>query len=562
MSVCDDIRLRLQPHLDVLGYDAESQANIFTCCDELLRHRPTDLKRSELTSILDGGGAILIVYPDHVLSNKKPTLRVLDELLYQYLGESPLLVHLLPCWESTGDGGFAICDPKTIKSEFGSIQDLKSFIRQRPVCLDLVLNHVSTNHPFLARHLSTPPHERGLLAEAPALDRLAIPLSHRGHPAITSFTSAYGERWLWTTFGAGQVDLNYRSPTVLEWLLDVLAFYLGLGAQAIRLDAIGHAWKSGAVAQQHAPQCHALVSVIRAFADFFRPGALVIAQADYASWPGQDYIGNGRDKAHLLYRHETSPLIAHALITGDAGYFRAWLEDVAGDPSGRWINFTSTHDSVFLRPWSYPLPPAEVSKLIDACVAGGGSVEYSDYGYGPVPASLCSTYFSLLKYRTDVACATRRLVLAHALLLALPGVPALYLTSLIGMGNWAEWEQMEELPRSINRERYSIEQIRRALSTTRSRQSRVLRAIKQLIGIRTTRPAFRPDAPTTVHRAFPQQVIACSRGDEDEVLCLFNIGHSEILLEIRPWTERLVGEEPVGGLIRLPPMSFAWLARP
>ena len=102
----------------------------------------------------------------------------------------------------------------------------------------------------------------------------------RALPLLTPFPTAAGEKKVWTTFSADQVDVNVRDPDVLLELIDVLLMYVGLGARFIRLDAIAYLWKEIGTSCIHLPQTHHVIQLMRAVLDVVAPDIMLITETN------------------------------------------------------------------------------------------------------------------------------------------------------------------------------------------------------------------------------------------------------------------------------------------
>jgi sucrose phosphorylase len=111
-------------------------------------------------------------------------------------------------------------------------------------------------------------------------DDLSQVVRPRALPLLTAYQAAGGERKIWTTFSADQVDLNYANPAVLLEIIDVLLFYVSKGAEFIRLDAIAYLWKQSGTSCINLPQAHAIIQLFRAVLDEVAPHVLLITETN------------------------------------------------------------------------------------------------------------------------------------------------------------------------------------------------------------------------------------------------------------------------------------------
>ena len=189
--------------------------------------------------------AILIAYPDHLRRDGMTPLRALGAFAEEHLADAVSAVHVLPFHPYTSDDGFAVSDCEAVAEQHGTWDDLFAISARFRLMVDLVLNHVSSQHPWVERYLSGDAEVRELLHRAAArLRRLARCDGPRATPLLTPFERPDGEEVdLWTTFGPDQLDLNYREPRVLLEALRVLLTHVRRDAYLVRLDAVGFVWK-------------------------------------------------------------------------------------------------------------------------------------------------------------------------------------------------------------------------------------------------------------------------------------------------------------------------------
>ena len=140
----------------------------------------------------------------------------------------------------------------------GDWEDIRQIGRDYRLMYDLVCNHISAESSWFQEYLKgNPQYEDFFIEVDPGTDLSAV-TRPRTSPLLTEFESVHGPRYLWTTFSADQIDLNYRNPEVLCRVLDVYLEYLEKGARWIRLDAVGFMWKEIGTTCIHLPQTHAV----------------------------------------------------------------------------------------------------------------------------------------------------------------------------------------------------------------------------------------------------------------------------------------------------------------
>ncbi len=228
------------------------------------------------------------------------------------------------------------------------------------------------------------------------------------------------------------------------------------------------------------------------------------------------YLGRpGRREAQAVYQFALPPLVLHSLSTGDPAALVDWAAGLDELPPGRtYLNFTSSHDGVGVRPVEGMLLPAEVAALTALCERAGGVVNKRRLPDGSEgPYELASTWFSLmLAIDPDPEAALARHVLSQAFVLALRGIPLLYTHVLLASENDLDGYRRSAVARDLNRADIAAADLDRELADAGSRASRALAAIREMLRRRSSSDAFHPDAAQTVSRSGPV-VIVERRGD-------------------------------------------------
>jgi sucrose phosphorylase len=184
------------------------------------------------------------------------------------------------------------------------------------------------------------------------------------------------------------------------------------------------------------------------------------------------------------------------LTYGNASHFSDWAKNLR-TPSIQttFFNFTASHDGIGVRPLEGILSSTEISKLVDRIRRNGGKVSEMDRPSGSKkPYELNITYLDALKDpgTSKDPLHIDRFLASQAVAMVLPGVPAVYIHSLLGSQNWLKGVQETGRARSINRERLQTDAVSNALADSRSVRSRIFYPYLNMIRIRTRQPAFHP----------------------------------------------------------------------
>ncbi len=553
---------RIETHLKFL-YGEKAPLLTKALLDKLAAFAP-DLHASP-EKLWDERDILLITYGDSIRSQGEAPLRTLHRFLRRYLAETFSSVHVLPYFPYSSDDGFAVIDYLQVNPELGEWPDIERIALDFKLMTDLVINHVSSRHRWLQNFLQDLDPGRDYFIEVDPETDLSMVVRPRTSPLLTRFESIKGPRWLWTTFSADQADTNFHNPKVLCEYLDILLAYLGRGSQLIRLDAIAYLWKEIGTPCIHLPQTHTVVKLLREVVDLVAPGTLLITETNVPHAENIRYFGEG-DEAHVVYQFPLPPLVLHTFYRQDATHLTRWAQTLEPPPPGcTFLNFLASHDGIGLRPLEGLVPEAEVMELVEGMKTFGGmaSLRTRPDG-GQSPYELNISWFSAMQgsCKGKDGLALERHLCAHAIMLALQGIPAFYILSLLGTENDLEGVRKTGAPRSINRHKWDAQALEALITDSGSIQSKALHTLLTLICRRRAQAAFHPDARQHVHDLGPQ-VFAVERNcSEQTLLAIHNVTSEalEIPLPRGEWADVATGAG-VAGKLELPPYGIAWLSR-
>ncbi|MGQ9907738.1 MAG: sugar phosphorylase [Candidatus Flexifilum sp.] len=509
----------------------------------------------------DGERPLIIAYGDHIQTPGEPPLIALGRFARQHLSGLIGGLHLLPFYPYTSDDGFSVVDYRAVDPALGSWADIASLSVDFRLMFDLVLNHASASSGWFQRFLADePPYNNFFVTADPTLDLSAV-VRPRTHPLLTPFETAAGTRYVWTTFSADQVDLNYAEPALLLEMLDILLEYVQRGADYIRLDAVAFLWKIPGTPCIHLPQTHAVVQLMRAVLDAAAPWVNLITETNVPHRENLTYFGDGYNEAQMVYQFALPPLLLHTFLSGSAEVFNDWAASLS-TPSARtaFFNFTASHDGIGIRPVTDLLPAAALDRLIDAVIERGGQISYRAGADGSrSPYELNITYFDALRVPGEpLAVSIDRFIVSQAIQLALAGLPGIYLSSLFGAESWHAGAAQTGRARTLNREKFAFDQLNAALASD-SRYGQVFRRYRALLRARAACPAFSAAVPQQILRLHPA-VIAIQR---DAVLALHNISGEAVDVSLPDGHNRydLLTNTIYRSQVRLAPYGVLWLER-
>ena len=232
---------------------------------------------------------------------------------------------LLPFFPSPlRDDGYDIADYLSVNPSYGTVDDFRRFLsaaheRGMQVMVELVINHTSDQHPWFqaARHAPPGSPERDFYVWSDS-DKLYS-------DARIIFTDTEKSNWTWDPvanayywhrFFSHQPDLNYDNPRVMQEVIDVMRFWLDMGVDGLRMDAIPYLVERDGTNCENLPETHAAIKAIRAAIDESYEGRLILAEAN--QWPEdvRPYFGDG-DECHMAFHFPLMPRIYMALRQED-----------------------------------------------------------------------------------------------------------------------------------------------------------------------------------------------------------------------------------------------------
>ncbi|MET0260714.1 MAG: maltose alpha-D-glucosyltransferase, partial [Gaiellaceae bacterium] len=348
---------------------------------------------------------------------------VTDKLDYlEWLGID--CIWLLPMYPSPlRDGGYDIADFYDIHPDYGTVEDFRAFVdaahqRQIRVIADLVMNHTSSDHPWFQEARSSP--------ESPKRDWYVWSDTDDGYPdARVIFVDTEPSNWTWDPlagqyywhrFFSHQPDLNYENPEVQDEMLRVLRFWLDLGIDGFRLDAVPYLYEDEGTNCENLPRTHEYLKRVREEVDASYPDRVLLAEAN--QWPEDvvEYFGEG-DECHMAFQFPIMPRMFMSLRREDATPMYEILERTPSLPDNcQWGLFLRNHDELTL----------------EMVTDDERDYMYAEYAKDPrmkLNLGIRRRLAPLLDNGRD------EIELMHAILFSLPGSPVLYYGDEIGMGD-------------------------------------------------------------------------------------------------------------------------------
>lgn len=441
---------------------------------------------------------LLITYGDSICSTdgRKP-MEVLGEFLEEYIEGAITGVHILPFFPYSSDDGFAVIDYLKVNPELGDWPDVENIAKRFNLMVDLVINHVSSEHEWFKQYQQGEKPGCDYFIEADPTADLSQVVRPRSTPLLTQIDTTNGPKYVWTTFSADQVDVNFENPDVLLEFIKIILFYVGVGTRYIRLDAVGFLWKKLGTNCMHLPETHAVVRLLREMLQLIDPGIALITETNVPNRENLSYFGN-RNEAHMIYNFSLPPLLLNALIQGKSDHLKTWMMSMPPAPIGcAYFNFTASHDGIGMRPAEGLLTGEEYEQLLATMKRHGGEISMRRRPDGTEsPYEINISLFDALKgtVEGEDEWQIERFLCSQTLMMSLEGIPAFYIHSLLATPNYQEGVQLTGQKRTINRYKWDYEDLKAKLNDPETAQSTVLRELRRLIQIRRRQTAFHPNA--------------------------------------------------------------------
>ena len=475
---------RVRRHLEVLYPEREDLDELIERCATAIgvrEPRRDPGPRIDPYTLWSERDSVLITYADTFTDGDERPLRTLGRFVAKH-GSAFSTVHVLPFAPSSSDRGFAVIDHRAVRSELGDWDDIAALGLDADLMFDLVCNHVSASSAWFRQFVAGEPPGRNYFVTASPADDLSAVVRSRTHPLLHEVDAAAGPRWVWCTFSADQVDLDWRNPEVLLEMLRVLDDYIDRGARLIRLDAVAFVWKEIGTPCIHLPQTHELVRLLRTLLHRRAPTTVLVTETNVPNVENLTYFGNGNE-AHLIYNFALPPLLVHGLQQGRSDRLTAWMMSMPPAPEGcAYLNFIGAHDGIGLRPAEGLLSDEEIDDMVAAVHALGGlHSTYLRHG-GERPYELNIAPIDAFG-NDDLT--IERFLCAHTVMLGLEGIPAMWVHSLLGTPSDRSAAMASGVNRDINRSQVALADVS---------GSPVMKRLSDLVHLRGQQAAFHPNA--------------------------------------------------------------------
>jgi len=333
-------------------------------------------------------------------------------------------IWLLPFYPSPlRDDGYDIADYTTVHPSYGTLDDFKAFLtaahnRGLRVIIEMVMNHTSDQHPWFQEARSS--------RDNPKRDWYVwsdTDTKYQGVRIIFIDTELSNWTWdpvsksyYWHRFFSHQPDLNFDNPHVFEAMWEIMKFWLDMGVDGFRLDAVPYLVEREGTSCENLPETHAIIKQVRKRLDEFYPGRMLLAEAN--QWPAdvRAYFGDG-DEFHTAFHFPLMPRMFMAVKLEDRKPIIEILDQTPSIPENcQWCIFLRNHDELTLE----MVTDIERDYMYD---------EYATDKTMRINLGIRRRLAPMMENDR------RRIELLNGLLMSMPGTPIIYYGDEIGMGD-------------------------------------------------------------------------------------------------------------------------------
>jgi len=340
-------------------------------------------------------------------------------------------IWLLPIYPSPlKDDGYDVADYCDIHPDYGNINDFKILVkavheRNMKIIADFIPNHCSNRHKWFqsARASRDSPYRDYFVwSDNPQKYKEARIIFLDVEQSNWTFDEMAGQ-YYWHRFYKEQPDLNFDNPKVQDEMINIMKFWLELGIDGFRVDAVPYLFEREGTSCENLPETHEFLKRMRKFIDESYPGRIILAEACQLPNEVRKYFGEGEgDEFHMGFHFPVMPRIYMSIMRGKGECLREIMESTPSIPSTcQWVTFLRNHDELTLE----MVTPDERKEMWSF--------------YAPVPRMKIN-----MGIRRRLAPLLngdqRKIELAYSLLFTLPGSPIIYYGDEICMGDniWLE----------------------------------------------------------------------------------------------------------------------------
>ncbi len=515
--------------------------------------------------------SLIICYGDSIYSNKKNSISLFKTFFQKKLKKYFNMIHFLPFYPSSSDSGFSVKDHYKIDNKLGSWSDIKKISKSNDIMADIVINHASARGLWFRNFLKNKKPGRNYFLTIDSKFNTSKVIRPRDHKLLKKINIFNKKEYLWRTFSADQLDLNFKNPSVLLRFIKIMIYLINHGVTVFRLDAIAYLWKESGTKCINLKQTHQIIKLLRTICSSLNVETIIITETNLPEKENLSYFGKN-DEANWIYNFSLPPLLIHAFLFENSSYLNQWSKKLPVTKNGNsYLNFISSHDGIGIRPTEGIFNQKILSSFLKRLKKNG-----SKFSYRKVKNKLKKVYeanitvFDALKksdYDSKGKFFLERYVSAHSIMISFEGIPAVYFNSLFGKSNDEAKYIITGNNRDVNRYKWNYKNISKKLDNKNSKQSIFFQKISNLLNVRRKQKAFHPNASrhniNLGSKIFSFKRISINK--EQTIICITNLSSKTQGAHINKiyhnWNN-LIGSkiEIKNKLLILKPFETIWLS--
>lgn len=457
------------------------------------KNRSKKIRISEKTTMV-------ICYGDSLYSkSQKFSINNIQKFYNKRLNNYFDTIHFLPFYPSSSDSGFAVKDHYKIDKRIGNWSNIKKISKNNNIMADIVINHSSARGLWFKNFLKEKRPGKDYFLKVNNKFDISKVIRPRDHKLLKKINIFNKNEFLWRTFSPDQLDLNYKNPAVLIRFIKIMINLINNGVNIFRLDAIAYLWKESGTKCINLKKTHEIIKLIRIICNSLKIQTLIVTETNLPEQENLSYFGKN-DEANLIYNFSLPPLLIQAFLFENSSYLNKWSKKLLKTKLGNcYLNFIASHDGIGIRPTEGIFNDKTLKNFLTRLKKNGSKFSYRKINKNKKKVYEANiTVFDALKI-TDFdkigKFSLERYISAHAIMISLDGVPAIYFNSLFGTSNDEAKFVITGNNRDINRYKWNMENIFRKLKNKESKERVFYDKMTKLLDIRKKQKAFHPNAP-------------------------------------------------------------------
>jgi len=442
---------------------------------------------------------LVICYGNSVYSEKKKSIKIFQSFFQKKLKNYFNTIHFLPFYPSSSDSGFAVKDHYKIENKLGNWSDIKKISKSNDIMADMVINHSSARGLWFRNFLKNRKPGKDYFLTVDSKFDISKVIRPRDHKLLKGINIFNKKEYLWRTFSADQIDLDFKNPSVLLRFIKIMIYLIQNGVTVLRLDAIAYLWKESGTKCINLKKTHEIIKLLRIIINLLNVQTIIITETNLPEKENISYFGKNKDEANWIYNFTLPPLLIHALLFENSSFINKWSKKLPLTKLGNnYLNFIASHDGIGMRPIEGILNFKTTKNFLKRLKKNGSKFSYRKIRNKSkkVYEANITVFNALQKSDFDKTGKffLERYLSAHSIMISFDGIPALYFNSLFGKSNDEAKYIITGNNRDVNRYRWNENNLLKRLKDNKSKQFIFYKNITNLLNIRRKHKAFHPNA--------------------------------------------------------------------